>query len=49
MMELKLTLDFVCCGCEDTITVTVKCARQKADPGPRRACRQGAVSDLRHY
>ncbi len=24
MMELKLTLGFVCCGCEDGVTVTVQ-------------------------
>jgi RNase P subunit RPR2 len=25
MMELKLTLGFVCCGCEECVTVTVEC------------------------
>jgi RNase P subunit RPR2 len=25
MMELKVTLDFSCCGCEEFVTVTVQC------------------------
>ena len=25
MMELKVTLAFVCCGCEDDVTVTIQC------------------------
>jgi phage FluMu protein Com len=25
MMELKLTLDFSCCGCEEWVSVTVQC------------------------
>jgi hypothetical protein len=25
MMDLKLTLDFSCCGCEEFVTVTVQC------------------------
>lgn len=29
MMELKLTLGFVCCGCEDSITITVECRGKK--------------------
>ncbi len=27
MMELKLTLDFACCGCEEFVSVTVQCRR----------------------
>lgn len=26
MMELKVTLDFACCGCQETVSVTLKCA-----------------------
>jgi phage FluMu protein Com len=26
MMELQVTLDFTCCGCEKVVTVTVQCA-----------------------
>jgi hypothetical protein len=25
MMELKVTLDFSCCGCEEFVSVTVQC------------------------
>jgi hypothetical protein len=25
MMELKVTLSFVCCGCEEQVTITVEC------------------------
>jgi len=26
MMELKVILDFACCGCQESVSVTVKCA-----------------------
>jgi phage FluMu protein Com len=26
MMELKVILDFACCGCQELVSVTVKCA-----------------------
>jgi len=26
MMELKVILDFACCGCQEPVSVTVKCA-----------------------
>jgi hypothetical protein len=25
MMDVKVTLDFACCGCEQVVTVTVQC------------------------
>ncbi len=29
MMELKLTLDFACCGCEQNVVVTLECRGEK--------------------
>ncbi|MBY0526717.1 MAG: hypothetical protein K2R98_25215 [Gemmataceae bacterium] len=26
MMELQVILDFACCGCQESVSVTVKCA-----------------------
>ncbi len=26
MLEMKVTLDFACCGCGHTVSVTLKCA-----------------------
>jgi hypothetical protein len=28
MMELRVTLDFACCGCEQSVNVTVQCSGQ---------------------
>ena len=28
MMELRVTLDFACCGCEQSVAVTVQCSGQ---------------------
>ncbi|HEY7308341.1 MAG TPA: hypothetical protein VH643_03160 [Gemmataceae bacterium] len=30
MMELKVTLGFSCCGCEERVTVTVQCRGELA-------------------
>jgi hypothetical protein len=38
-MELNVTLDFRCCGCEHPVTVTVQCS----GPGP---CRGGQANPL---
>ena len=32
-MELKVTLDFACCGCAQTIRVTLQCSGSGLDAG----------------
>jgi hypothetical protein len=33
MMELKVILDFACCGCQEPLSVTVKCAGKGLNAG----------------
>jgi hypothetical protein len=35
MLELKVILDFVCCGCHGPVSVTVKCAGKGLAGGGR--------------
>jgi hypothetical protein len=37
MMELKVTLDFVCCHCTGPVSVTVRCTGKGLTSGPRHA------------
>ncbi len=51
MMELKLTLDFACCGCEENVVVTVECRgemlRDRELPAVRVPCPTcGAINQL---
>jgi hypothetical protein len=51
MMELKLTLGFACCGCEENVTVTVQCRGEKLRdqdlPSVRVPCPTcGTINDL---
>jgi hypothetical protein len=34
-MELKVTLDFICCACGQSVTVTVRCAGKGLAAGSR--------------
>jgi hypothetical protein len=35
MLELKVTLEFACCGCQQKVHVTVKCEGKGLAEGPR--------------
>jgi hypothetical protein len=35
MIEVKVTLDFACCACEHSVSVTVRCAGKGLVKGPR--------------
>jgi len=36
-MELTVTLDFFCCGCEDPVSVTVQCSGKGLASNPTQA------------
>ncbi len=57
MMDLKVTLDFSCCGCEECVTVTVQCKGEYPAgetlpavnvPAPAAAPSTSCLSNLRH-
>jgi hypothetical protein len=35
MLELRLSLDFACCACEEAINITVDCKGEGLAAGPR--------------